>query len=71
MDAFARILIGMYHRRIEYPSGVRAREEVLPTDGRSMGDPIRQVGVGNEDLASLPGSVTETVEPGVSSDASS
>jgi membrane-associated HD superfamily phosphohydrolase len=26
--AFARILIGMYHRRIEYPSGVRAREEL-------------------------------------------
>ncbi|MCL7958368.1 MAG: HDIG domain-containing protein [marine benthic group bacterium] len=26
--AFARILIGMYHRRIEYPSGVRAREEI-------------------------------------------
>jgi putative nucleotidyltransferase with HDIG domain len=26
--AFARILIGMYHRRIEYPSGVRAREPV-------------------------------------------
>ena len=71
MDAFARILIGMYHRRIEYPSGVRAREEALPTEGRSRGDPNRQVGVGNEDPASLPGSVTETVEPGVSSDASS
>lgn len=25
-DAFGRILVGMYHRRIEYPSGVRARE---------------------------------------------
>ncbi|MGD8495998.1 MAG: HDIG domain-containing protein [Gemmatimonadales bacterium] len=25
--AFARVLIGMYHRRIDYPSGVRAREE--------------------------------------------
>jgi len=25
--AFARVLIGMYHRRIDYPSGVRSREE--------------------------------------------
>lgn len=25
--AFARVLIGMYHRRIDYPTGVRAREE--------------------------------------------
>ncbi len=31
-DSFARILIGMYHRRIEYPSGIRAREEI-PGDG--------------------------------------
>ena len=71
MDAFARILIGMYHRRIEYPSGVRAREEVLPTDGRTRGDPKRQAGVGSDDLASLPRAATEAVEPGVPSDASS
>ncbi|MFW6084730.1 MAG: hypothetical protein ACODAA_05900, partial [Gemmatimonadota bacterium] len=25
--AFARVLVGMYHRRIDYPSGVRAHEE--------------------------------------------
>jgi hypothetical protein len=25
--AFARVLIGMYHRRIDYPSGVRSRED--------------------------------------------
>jgi hypothetical protein len=26
--AFARVLIGMYHRRIDYPTGVRAQDEV-------------------------------------------
>jgi cyclic-di-AMP phosphodiesterase PgpH len=35
-DAFGRILVGMYHRRIEYPSGVRAREEV-PAPGEAAG----------------------------------
>ncbi|MDT8435532.1 MAG: HDIG domain-containing protein [Gemmatimonadota bacterium] len=25
-DAFGKVLVGMYHRRIEYPSGVQARE---------------------------------------------
>ncbi len=30
--AFGRILIGMYHRRIEYPSGVRAREPLPAAD---------------------------------------
>jgi len=71
MEAFARILIGMYHRRIEYPSGVRAREEVIPADGTSQGDPPRQIEVADEDRADLPGSGIETVGPGVSSDASS
>jgi putative nucleotidyltransferase with HDIG domain len=70
MEAFARILIGMYHRRIEYPSGVRAREEVVPAEGASKGDPQRQIEVADEDGASRPGSGIETVEPGVSSDAS-
>lgn len=27
VGAFARVLVGMYHRRIDYPSGVRAQEE--------------------------------------------
>lgn len=33
---FARVLIGMYHRRIDYPSGVRAAE---PPASRSLPDP--------------------------------
>jgi membrane-associated HD superfamily phosphohydrolase len=37
--AFARILIGMYHRRIEYPSGVRAREVVAGEDLELRGRP--------------------------------
>lgn len=32
-DAFGRILVGMYHRRIEYPSGIRAREEAAAPGG--------------------------------------
>jgi putative nucleotidyltransferase with HDIG domain len=34
---FARVLIGMYHRRIEYPSGVRAREEIHLPDETGAG----------------------------------
>jgi len=30
--AFARVLIGMYHRRVEYPTGVRATEVERPTE---------------------------------------
>ena len=41
-NAFARILIGMYHRRIEYPSGVRAREaaegEAIETEASKTAD---------------------------------
>jgi hypothetical protein len=38
--AFARILIGMYHRRIEYPSGVRAREELPPAEASNVRDGV-------------------------------
>ncbi|MGW8283356.1 MAG: HDIG domain-containing metalloprotein, partial [Gemmatimonadota bacterium] len=62
-DSFARILIGMYHRRIEYPSGIRAREEILPADGGQKGH-VPQADAASE-AASLPGgSRTETVGPG-------
>jgi putative nucleotidyltransferase with HDIG domain len=50
--AFARILIGMYHRRIEYPSGVRAREE-LPESA-----PPREA------TSSAPGPSDSPVSPG-------
>ncbi len=70
-DSFARILIGMYHRRIEYPSGVGAQEEILPADSRSVGDLKLQVVAGTEDRSRLAGSETEQVGPGASSDASS
>jgi len=70
-DSFARILIGMYHRRIEYPSGVKAREEILAADSRSGGDAQRQVEVGAEDRSRITESRTEEVGPGVSSDSSS
>ncbi len=70
-DAFARILIGMYHRRIEYPSGVRAREEIQPTDTISGGDPQRQGEIETEDRSRFTGSNIEAVGPGVSSDPSS
>ena len=70
MDAFARILIGMYHRRIEYPSGVRAREEILPTEAVSGGDPQLQVEAEAEDRSELVESKIEPAGPGVSSDAS-
>lgn len=36
---FARVLIGMYHRRIEYPSGIRAREEVHQPSGDHASHP--------------------------------
>ncbi len=62
-DSFARILIGMYHRRIEYPSGIRAREEILPAGGGQQGH-VPQTDAASE-AASLPGgSRTETVGPG-------
>jgi hypothetical protein len=50
--AFARILIGMYHRRIEYPSGVRAREE-LPESAPP-----------SEATSSAPGHSDSPVSPG-------
>ncbi len=71
MDAFARILIGMYHRRIEYPSGVRAREEMLPADGDSGGDLPAEHDTGSEERSPIAGSKEKQVIPGVSSDASS
>jgi len=71
MDAFARILIGMYHRRIEYPSGVRAREEILPADGKSSGELPPEHDVGAEEQSRLAGSNKKQVISGVSSDASS
>jgi putative nucleotidyltransferase with HDIG domain len=56
--AFARILIGMYHRRIEYPSGVHAREEIpdaavadeTPSPSRVPGLPVA-TGAGQSDDA--------------------
>jgi putative nucleotidyltransferase with HDIG domain len=70
-DSFARILIGMYHRRIEYPSGVKAREEILAADSRSGGGAQRQVEVDAEDRSRITESRTEQVGPGLSSDSSS
>jgi putative nucleotidyltransferase with HDIG domain len=65
MDAFARILIGMYHRRIEYPSGVREREETLPTDERTPSSRQGMAESGEVDRSQLPASGTEAVGPGV------